>query len=168
MYIYIYVCVCVYVSMYVHIYTGRPCASKMNRCTGPCASRYDIYMYLYVSIYTYMCVYIYTHIYIYLEKDRNTILTPKAGSPGHLWSYQTQHMCRRLANTHHTSFRTQITPHTSERGGGISCTRPTPARSISLTTRHFLLLVKCSRRVVCRLDSGTHRPLHTFERVAVA
>jgi len=97
----------------------------------------------------YICIYIYT------------ILTPKAGSPGHLWSYQTQHMCRQLANTHHTSCRTQTTPHTSERGSGISCTRPTPARSISLTTRHFLLLVKCGRRVVCRLGSGTHRPLHT-------
>ena len=90
-----------------------------------------------------------------------TILTPKAGSPGHLWSYQTQHMCRCLANTHHTSCRTQTTPHTSERGNGISCTRPTPARSISLTTRHFLLLVKCGRRVVCRLGSGTHRPIRT-------
>jgi len=70
-------------------------------------------------------------------------------------------MCRRLANTHHTSCRTQTIPHTSERSGGISCTRRTPARSISLTTRHFLLLVKCGRRVVCRLGSGTHRPLHT-------
>ena len=97
----------------------------------------------------YVCIYIYT------------ILTPKAGSPGHLWSYQTQHMCRRLANTHHTSCRTQTISHTSERGGGISCTRRTPARSISLTTRHFLLLVKCGRRVVCRLGSGIHRPLHT-------
>jgi len=80
---------------------------------------------------------------------------------GHLWSYQTQHMCRRLANTHHTSYRTQTTQHTSERGSGISFTRPTPARSISLTTRHYLLLVKCSRRVICRLNSGTHGPLHT-------
>jgi len=70
-------------------------------------------------------------------------------------------MCRRLANTHHTSCRTQTIPHTSERGGGISCTRRTPARSISLATRPFLLLVKCGRRVVCRLGSGTHRPLHT-------
>ena len=90
----------------------------------------------------------------------NTILTPKAGSPGHLWIYQTQHMCRRLANTHHTSCRTKTITHTSERGGGISCTRRTPARSISLTTRPLLLLVKCGRRVVCRLGSGTHRPLH--------
>ena len=126
-------------------------------------------VYIYLYIYVDICRYISIHLYLYLNLNLNlsisisisTILTPKAASPGHLWSYQTQYMCRRLANTHHTSCRTQTTPHTSERGSGISSTRPTPARSISLTTGHFLLLVKCGRRVVCRLGSGTHRPLHT-------
>ena len=101
----------------------------------------------------------------------NTILTPKAGSPGHLWSYQTQHMCRRLANTHHTSCRTQTIPHTSERGGGISCTRRTPARSISLTTHDSPLSsareVRPPRRLQAR-QRHTQTTPHTFERVAVA
>jgi len=107
-----------------------------------------------------MCMNIYERIYIY-HTDTEGCVPRTSLELGHLWSYQTQHMCRRLANTHHTSCRTQTTPHTSERGSGISFTRPTPARSISLTTRHYLLLVKCSRRVICRLNSGTHGPLHT-------
>ena len=93
---------------------------------------------------------IYERIYIY-HTDTEGCVPRTSLELGHLWSYQTQHMCRRLANTHHTS----------ERGSGISFTRPTPARSISLTTRHYLLLGKCSRCVICRLNSGTHGPLHT-------
>ena len=43
-----------------------------------------------------------------------------------------------------------------------------PKRSISLAIRHLLLLVKCGRRVICSLGSGTHRPLHTHLSVVVA
>jgi len=71
--------------------------------------------------------------------------------------------CHLQARQRHT----QTSPHTFKRGSGISCTRLTPARSISLTTRHLLLLVKRGRRVVCRRGSGTHRPLHTHLGVAV-
>ena len=129
-----------------------------------CAAIRDTYIHTYththIYIHIYIQKYIYTHTYIY-HTDTEGCAPRKSLELGHLWSYQTQHMCRRLANTHHTSCRTQTTPHSSERGSGISFTRPTPARSISLTTRHYLLLVKCSRRVICRLNCGTHGPLHT-------
>ena len=139
-------CVCVCVCIHTYIHTHK-----------------HTYMYIYI------CIYIYVSIYIYIYHTDTEGCVPRTSLElGHLWSYQTQHMCRRLANTHHTSCRTQTTPHTSERGSGISFTRPMPARSISLTTRHYLLLVKCSRHVICRLNSGTQTTPHTFEREAVA